>query len=45
MRICSPGFHGVSNTGAAVVGRTANDIFAVFDNHQAYPAYIVHYDT
>jgi hypothetical protein len=37
MRICTRGFHGVNNSGAATVRRSALDIYAVFDNHQCYP--------
>ena len=37
MRICNRGFHGVSASGAPTVTRGANDIYAVFDNHQCYP--------
>jgi hypothetical protein len=44
MRICNRGFHGVSSTGAATVARSPNDIYAVYDNAQCYPAFIVHYD-
>jgi len=44
MRICNPGFHGVSNSGAQRVTNGANDIYAVFDNHQCFPEYLVHYD-
>ncbi|KIY93291.1 hypothetical protein MNEG_14671 [Monoraphidium neglectum] len=44
MRICNNSFHGVSNGGGGKVGRGFNDIYAVFDNSQAYPGYIVHYD-
>ena len=36
-----PGFDSVSKSIAN--GQQRNDIFAVFDNNQSYPEYILHY--
>ena len=37
MRICSRGFHGVSLTGQPTVARGPSDIYAVYENTQAFP--------
>ena len=45
MRINNPSFHSASADGRQqALGRSYNHIYAVYDNAQCYPAYIIHYD-
>ncbi|KAI8472582.1 MAG: hypothetical protein J3K34DRAFT_457729 [Monoraphidium minutum] len=44
MRLPSPGFHSAARHASGAVRRGPRDAYAVFDNHQAYPEYLVQYD-
>ncbi|KAK9819125.1 hypothetical protein WJX74_005594 [Apatococcus lobatus] len=40
-----PGHDSVSNSAGSRRAHSAESIWAIFDNHQAYPEYIIHYDS
>ena len=43
LRIPPKGFDAVTNTTGNVLQLTLQSIFAVFDNSQAYPEYVIHF--